>query len=93
MGRGRLRDSNKLTPRELEILPLLAEGKTNKQICAELIIETSTLEQHLRHIYIKLHVTNRTQAAIAFINRNQYQDMSLHDQTRSFNQKDSGFPL
>ena len=53
-----------LTPRELEVLALITEGKTNKQIAAELVIETSTLEKHLRHIYPKLNVSNRTQAAI-----------------------------
>ena len=45
-----------LTPREIEILNLLAEGKSNKQIAAELGISVRTVESHRAHVMRKLHV-------------------------------------
>ena len=58
------RHLNGLTPREVEVLLLIVAGKQNKEIAQELVIESSTVEIHLRHIYRKLDVSNRTQAAI-----------------------------
>lgn len=55
------------TRRELQILELLAQGKSNKQIAAELGIGEQTVKNHLYSIYLKLGVTNRTQAAIKAI--------------------------
>jgi len=45
-----------LTPREIEIVALLAEGKSNKQVAAELGISVRTVEGHRRHIMVKTHV-------------------------------------
>ncbi len=53
-----------LTERELEVLRLLAEGHTNNQIAGRLIVAPSTVKQHLKNIYSKLDVHNRTQAVV-----------------------------
>jgi predicted ATPase/DNA-binding CsgD family transcriptional regulator len=53
-----------LTAREHEILGLMAAGKTNPQIAAQLIIGAGTVKTHTLNIYRKLEVANRTQAII-----------------------------
>lgn len=51
-----------LTRREGEILRLLARGRTNKEIAADLYISPLTVRTHLEHVYEKLGVGNRTEA-------------------------------
>lgn len=51
-----------LTRREIEIVKLLAAGRTNQEISAELFISPTTVKTHLRNIFRKLNVSNRTQA-------------------------------
>lgn len=51
-----------LTPREREVLGLVAEGKSNAEIAAELWIAVGTVRIHLEHIYRKLGVRSRTAA-------------------------------
>lgn len=51
-----------LTPRELEILPLLVEGLTNAGIAKRLNLSANTVSSHLKNIYPKLKVTSRAQA-------------------------------
>src|SRR5919199_1922873 len=53
-----------LTPRELEILQLLAQGKSNPQIARELVISKLTAKTHVERIIRKLGVSDRTQAAL-----------------------------
>lgn len=52
-----------LTAREREVLDLVAEGKSNRQIAAELFISSNTAGVHVSRILTKLHVANRTEAA------------------------------
>ncbi len=52
-----------LTRRELEVLQLLSEGRSNAEISRVLEIGSGTTKKHLVAIYQKLEVTNRTQAA------------------------------
>ncbi len=52
-----------LTPRELEVLRLVAEGLTNREIAQELVIAKGTVKAHLHNIHSKLAVSNRTEAA------------------------------
>jgi DNA-binding CsgD family transcriptional regulator len=54
-----------LTPRERQILALVAEGKTNGHIAAELYIATGTVRRHLENAYAKLGVHTRTAAVRA----------------------------
>jgi len=59
-------DMEKLTPRELEILELLAKGFLGKEISDKLGISMPTVAMHSRHIYEKLHVQSRAQATAKF---------------------------
>jgi DNA-binding NarL/FixJ family response regulator len=51
-----------LTPREREVIHCVAEGLTNREIAAELVVEPSTVRKHLEHVYEKLGVGSRTAA-------------------------------
>jgi DNA-binding NarL/FixJ family response regulator len=62
-------DVEKLTPREHEVLALLAKGYLYKQISDELGISINTLRNRLRAIYEKLHVHSRTEATVKFLGR------------------------
>jgi NarL family two-component system response regulator LiaR len=53
-----------LTEREVDILKLIAQGLTNQEIAAELVISEWTVRTHVRNILGKLHLANRTQAAL-----------------------------
>ena len=55
--------SVQLSRREDEVLQLVAEGASNKQIASALIISENTVKAHLRHIMDRLHLVNRSQAA------------------------------
>jgi DNA-binding NarL/FixJ family response regulator len=55
---------DELTPRELEVLTLVAEGLGNKEIAAELAISEKTVKNHISNIFSKLHVYDRTQAML-----------------------------
>jgi DNA-binding NarL/FixJ family response regulator len=52
-----------LTPRELQVARLVAGGRSNKQIAAELVISQRTAEGHVERILAKLGFTSRTQVA------------------------------
>jgi DNA-binding NarL/FixJ family response regulator len=56
-----------LSPREREILELLAAGFPNKQIAARVGLTDGTVRWHLRHVYNKLHVRSRTEATLKFL--------------------------
>ncbi len=55
---------DELTPREIEVLKLVVEGDSNKEIAAKLGIQENTVKIHLRNILEKLHLKNRIQAAV-----------------------------
>jgi two-component system NarL family response regulator len=57
-------NANLLTPREYQVLELVAQGLTNKGIANELVISENTVRSHLRFILDKLHMNNRVQAAL-----------------------------
>ena len=52
-----------LTPREAQVLRLLAAGRRNKQIASDLVLSVFTVERHLANAYRKINVSNRAQAA------------------------------
>ena len=54
---------DELTPRELEVLKLIASGATNVEVAARLWVTRQTVKFHLRNVYRKLDVANRTQAS------------------------------
>ncbi len=56
--------SEQLTRRELEVLQCVAQGLTNAQIAAQLVVSVSTVKFHMEHVIAKLGVSDRTQAAV-----------------------------
>ncbi len=61
---------NALSPRELEIIALVAKGHTNLEIASTLTVSENTVRFHLKNIFEKLSVANRTEAAAWYL-RNQ----------------------
>jgi ATP/maltotriose-dependent transcriptional regulator MalT len=59
-----------LTSREVEVLILLCDGLSNKQIANNLVIVECTVEFHLKNIYQKLDVTRRSQAIAKVLKMN-----------------------
>jgi ATP/maltotriose-dependent transcriptional regulator MalT len=53
-----------LTPREWEVLYLVAQGKSNRKVSEQLDISVRTVENHLHNIYGKIYVSSRTEAAV-----------------------------
>jgi NarL family two-component system response regulator LiaR len=53
-----------LTEREIEVLTLVGEGHSNREIAAQLVISEKTVKNHISNIFSKLHVCDRTQAAL-----------------------------
>ncbi len=58
-----------LTPREFDVLEQIVDGKSNKEIAAELKVSEATVKTHINSVLSKLDVTDRTQAATAAIRR------------------------
>lgn len=54
----------RLTAREIEVLRLMAQGQTNRQIARNLTVSPGTVRVHVQHIIAKLEVSDRTQAAV-----------------------------
>lgn len=59
----------RLSPREGDVLRLLTHGKRNKQISAQLGVSVGTVKTHLRHVFRKLDVADRTGAVLAAMHR------------------------
>jgi NarL family two-component system response regulator LiaR len=62
-------DAARLTPRELEVLRLIAQGKPNRDIASELVVSEKTVKTHVSNILAKLHLADRTQAALYAVRR------------------------
>ena len=57
---------DELTPQELVVARLVAQGLRNKEVAAQLFLSTNTIETHLRHVFQKLGVRSRTELAARF---------------------------
>jgi DNA-binding NarL/FixJ family response regulator len=55
-------DTHGLTARELQVLRLVAAGRTNKAIAAELVVSERTIDRHVSNIFTKLRVSSRAAA-------------------------------
>lgn len=66
--------SKKLTTRELQVLKLLILGKFNREIAMELNIREQSVKNILNKLFLKLDVTNRTQAAVKAVRENIVED-------------------
>ncbi|CAN5176298.1 hypothetical protein BH18ACT4_BH18ACT4_14330 [soil metagenome] len=69
LGRMRAPRAEPLSPRELEVLGLVAEGNPNKAIARALSISETTVKTHVSHIFTKLGVDDRTAAVTADLDR------------------------
>ncbi|TAM79858.1 MAG: response regulator transcription factor [Acidobacteria bacterium] len=58
-----------LTPREWEVLALIAQGYTDKEVARSLFISTETARSHVKSIYKKLQVSTRRAAAVCYFKR------------------------
>jgi len=70
--------SSQLTPRELDVLELLAKGMTNKEIATELVITVRTVKFHVSSIMRKLEAGNRTEAVLTAAERGIIEMPRLH---------------
>lgn len=64
-----VRGGDQLTPRELEVLQLVAQGRSNPEIARELFIGEATVKTHLLHVFDKLGVDDRTRAVTVALER------------------------
>lgn len=62
-------DAEKLSTRELQVLKLVAEGYSNKEIASELHVSPATVKTHLIHVFRKLDVNDRTAAVTVALDR------------------------
>lgn len=69
------RIADMLSKRELEILNHVAKGFTNQEISKTLFISLRTVKVHLNHIFNKLNVNNRTQAALLLVQTNRHESL------------------
>lgn len=60
-------ETQDFTNKELQVIGLLLEGKSNDQIALQLDVTTRAVEQHLTHIYEKLEVSSRTEAVLKLL--------------------------
>ena len=58
-----------ISPQEQRVLALVADGKTNKEIAAALGLSDKTVKNYLSHVYKKLQLTRRSQAAVFYVRR------------------------
>ena len=63
-----------LSPRERQVLEMASSGLTNAQIAAQLHVTVHAVKFHLAGIYRKLHVANRTEAAVTYLRLDTLED-------------------
>jgi two-component system NarL family response regulator len=58
-----------LTVREVDVLKLLARGRSNKEIGSDLYISETTVKSHVRSVFVKLNVMSRSEAIVSASHR------------------------
>jgi NarL family two-component system response regulator LiaR len=69
-------DRNPLSAREMEVLRLILAGLSNEAISENLEIDIETVKQHVKHVLKKLHVEDRTQAALCLLRPGFYAEVA-----------------
>lgn len=80
-------ENTTLTSRETEILALVAEGKSNKEIAADLFISVNTVKVHISNIFQKIEVSSRTEATLYAIEKG-IANLALPPGGQEFNKED-----
>ncbi len=62
-----LRELSRLTDRELEVLRLMVQGRTNADIAREFVVSQGTVKFHVKNILRKLHAANRAEATSRYL--------------------------
>ncbi len=92
-----MQDGADLSLRQKQILELLSQGKTIKQISRRLNLSFGTVHTHIKRSYLKLGVGNRTSAVLAFLNRGAVEHHGplamVHTLTAESTTRDEGIPL
>ena len=68
-GHGATAPGAQLTPAEVAVARLVADGKSNREVATQLVLSTKTVERHLGRIYTKLRISSRTQLALRLTER------------------------
>ena len=62
-------ESSGLTPRQIEVLALVVQGRTNREIATELVVSEHTVRRHLQNIYLRIGVSSRAAASAYAVER------------------------
>ena len=86
-------DNNPLSEREREILKLVSQGKSNKEIALDLFISVNTVKVHVSNIYEKIGVSSRTEATLFAIENGIYSPNPVFISTEVVSTKTATEPL
>ena len=85
-------EAQSLSPREAEVLDLLAKGYLYKEIADQMKVTYATVHTHIRHVYEKLHVRSRTEAVAKHLGQNRFPAGAGGRPVRSVRVADRLFP-
>ena len=68
-----------LTAREVEVLQLIAHGKSTREIASELVLSSRTVQRHISNLYAKINVRNRVEATAFALNEPSITPQTSHN--------------
>ncbi|HEY7467326.1 MAG TPA: helix-turn-helix transcriptional regulator, partial [Dehalococcoidia bacterium] len=72
-----------LTPRQNEVLRLISQGKTTREIAVNLVLSERTVERHIADVYAKIGARNRSEATAYFLSRVLVREPAMAESTQS----------